>query len=203
MAQILAPNCLKLDGSERTTGGARARFSRPIVLATVIPDMEALVGNTIERILTDKGCPRPQCATRLQVQGLHLRQKRGVTPKIKRELRRRSAVELVIGHFKGEHVMSRNYLWFRQGDANNAVLAAVGYNFRRLRWLRILLHRTMAILFAELLINPAGNPRSHGRLKRGITQEPSVSQQPQSISRSHSALQYRPQASILFCPCSS
>jgi hypothetical protein len=36
--------------------------------------------------------------------------------------------------------MGRNYLWFRQGDANNAVLAAAGYNFRRLiRWLRLLL----------------------------------------------------------------
>lgn len=33
--------------------------------------------------------------------------------------------------------MERNYLRFKAGDANNAVLAAVGYNFRRLiRWLR-------------------------------------------------------------------
>ena len=36
--------------------------------------------------------------------------------------------------------MGRNYLWHRQGDANNAVLAAAGYNFRRLiRWLSLLL----------------------------------------------------------------
>ncbi len=36
--------------------------------------------------------------------------------------------------------MGRNYLWHRQGDAINAVLAAVGYNFRLLiRWLRLLL----------------------------------------------------------------
>jgi hypothetical protein len=61
-----------------------------------------------------------------------------VTPKIKRELRRRSAVEPVIGHLKAEHRMGRNYLWFRHGDAHNAILAAVGYNFRRLiRWLRL------------------------------------------------------------------
>ena len=51
-----------------------------------------------------------------------------MTPKIKREMRRRSAVELVIGHLN----MGRNYLWHRQGDAINAVLAAVGYNFRLL-----------------------------------------------------------------------
>ena len=70
-------------------------------------------------------------------------QKRGVTPAIKlikRQLRRRSAVEPVIGHLKAEHRTGRNYLWHRRGDAANAVLAAVGYNFRRLiRWLRLLL----------------------------------------------------------------
>ena len=35
--------------------------------------------------------------------------------------------------------MERNYLADREGDANNAILAAVGYNFRRLiKWLRFL-----------------------------------------------------------------
>jgi len=59
-----------------------------------------------------------------------------LTPKIKRELRRRSAVEPVIGHLKAEHRMGRNYILYRRGDAANAVLAA-GYNFRRLiRWLQ-------------------------------------------------------------------
>jgi hypothetical protein len=35
-----------------------------------------------------------------------------------------------IGHLKTEHRMGRNYLYHRSGDANNAILAAVGYNFR-------------------------------------------------------------------------
>ena len=36
--------------------------------------------------------------------------------------------------------MGRNYLAHRQGDAINAILAAAGYNFRRLlEWLRFLL----------------------------------------------------------------
>jgi transposase, IS5 family len=79
-----------------------------------------------------------------------------VTPQIKRELRRRSAVEPVIGHLKAEHRMGRNYLWFRRGDATNAVLAAAGYNFRRLiRWLRILLCQLLAALFAGPAIKPA------------------------------------------------
>jgi IS5 family transposase len=56
-------------------------------------------------------------------------QKRGVTHKIKRELRRRSAVEPVIGHLKSDHRLQRNYLKGRTGDAANALLAAIGYNF--------------------------------------------------------------------------
>jgi len=65
-------------------------------------------------------------------------------------------VEPVIGHLKAEHRIGRNYLWFRHGDANNAVLAAAGYNFRRLiRWLRILLRQILTVLFPRLLINPA------------------------------------------------
>src|SRR6266700_247004 len=124
-------------------------------LATVIPDMEALVGNTIARILADKGYrghnAPPDHKFRVFLSG----QKRGVTPKIKRELRRRSAVEPVIGHLKAEHRMGRNYLWFRRGDAANAILAAAGYNFRRLiRWLTLLLRQILSALFPSLLINP-------------------------------------------------
>jgi IS5 family transposase len=79
-----------------------------------------------------------------------------MTPRIKRELRRRSAVEPVIGHLKAEHRMGRNYLWYRRGDAANAILAAVGYNFRRLiRWLRILLWQILSALFGKPFINPA------------------------------------------------
>src|SRR6476660_9568744 len=113
--------------------------------------MEVLVGNTIARILADKGYrghnAPPDHKFRIFISG----QKRAVTPKIKRELRRRAAVEPVIGHLKAEHRMGRNYLWFRQGDAANAVLAAVGYNFRRLiRWLRLLLRRILAALMPTL-----------------------------------------------------
>jgi hypothetical protein len=84
------------------------------------------------------------------------RKSASVTPSIKRQLRRRSAVEPVIGHLKAEHRMGRNYLWYRRGDAANAVLAAVGYNFRRLiRWLRLLLCHILLALFATLQPAPA------------------------------------------------
>lgn len=122
-------------------------------LATVIPDMEALIGNTIKRAFADKGYrghnAPPDYKFRVFIAG----QKRRVTPKIKREMRRRSAVEPVIGHVKSEHRMGRNYLWHRQGDAINAVLAAAGYNFRLLiRWLRLLLFRFLTALFGPIQV---------------------------------------------------
>jgi transposase, IS5 family len=43
--------------------------------------------------------------------------------------------------------MERNTSHHRHGDANNAILAAAGYNFRLLiRWLRILLCLILATL---------------------------------------------------------
>ena len=68
-----------------------------------------------------------------------LDQKRGVFGIIKRELRRRSAIEPVIGHLKSEGHLGRCYLKGRACDAANVILSAVGYNFRRiLAWLRAL-----------------------------------------------------------------
>jgi hypothetical protein len=66
-------------------GGRRPNPGNGHTLATVIPDIEALVGNTIARILADKGYrghnAPPDYKFRVFVSG----QKRGVTPKIKRE----------------------------------------------------------------------------------------------------------------------
>ena len=74
-------------------------------------------------------------------------QKRRVTPQIKRELRRRAAIEPVIGHLKAEHRMGRNHLAHASGDAINAILAAAGYNFSLLlTWLRHLLLRLLTAL---------------------------------------------------------
>src|SRR6185312_14884756 len=121
----------------------------------VIPDMEALVGNTIKRVFADKGYrghnAPPDYKFRVFISG----QKRRMTPKIKRELRRRSAIEPVIGHLKSEHRMGRNYLRHRAVDATNAVLAAVGYNFRRLiQWLKLLLCRVLAQLIVRSQLIP-------------------------------------------------
>ena len=76
---------------------------------------------------------------------------RGATAAIRREMKRRAAVELVIGHLKAEDRMYRNYLKGRDGDRINAVLAVAGYNFSLLlRWLERLLRALIQILTGAL-----------------------------------------------------
>jgi transposase, IS5 family len=113
-------------------------------LASIIPAMQALVGNVLDRVIADAGYrghnAPPEHRFRVYTAG----QKRRVTAQIKREFKRRAAVEPVIGHLKEDHRMGRNYLAHASGDAINAVLAAAGYNFRRLiQWLRLLLLRIL------------------------------------------------------------
>ena len=80
-------------------------------------------------------------------------QKRGVHGQIKKELRRRSAIEPVIGHCKTDGHSGRNFLKGRRGDQINAVMSAVGYNFRLiLKWLRKLLTQIIAAILVA--INP-------------------------------------------------
>jgi len=67
-------------------------------------------------------------------------QVRRVTKAIRREMRRRAAVEPVIGHLKDGHRMRRNYLKGRDGDRVNAAISAAGYDFSLFRrWFEDLL----------------------------------------------------------------
>ena len=107
-------------------------------LKEVIEETQALTGREIERVYVDKGyrghdAPKP---LRVFLSG----QKRGVHGQIKKELRRRSAIEAAIGHMKTDGHLERNFLHRHHGDHANVVLSAVGYNFRLvLKWLRALL----------------------------------------------------------------
>ena len=105
-------------------------------LAAVVPAIEQQIGVSLTRLIADRGYRGHNAPPGRRRSVFISGQKRGVTAVIRRQLRRRAAVEPVIGHVKAEHRMGRNYLLGRRGDAANAVLAAVGYNFRRLiAWL--------------------------------------------------------------------
>src|SRR5207248_7652933 len=65
-----------------------------------------------------------------------------------------------IGHLKEHHRMGRNHLAHASGDAINAVLAAAGYNFRRLlAWLRLLLLRILVALGPVQISLKSGSSR--------------------------------------------
>jgi transposase, IS5 family len=51
---------------------------------------------------------------------------------LKALLRRRSAIEPVIGHLKQEHGLERNHLLGQEGDRINALLTGCGFNLRKL-----------------------------------------------------------------------
>ncbi len=120
-------------------------------LQSVIPEMEAMIGNGIDRLLADAGYRGHNAPLTHRFKIYTSGQKRRMTPAIKREMRRRAAVEPVIGHIKNEHRMGRNHLAGTQGDAINAILAAAGYNFRLLlNWLRLLLRLLLASLIGSL-----------------------------------------------------
>jgi IS5 family transposase len=119
-------------------------------LNPVIADLENLTGVAVRCIQGDKGYRGHNYPDRFRVwiSG----QVRRVTKAIRREMRRRAAVEPVIGHLKDDHRMRRNHLKGRQGDRINPVLAAAGYNFSLLlRWFRRLLRALLLILVRALL----------------------------------------------------
>jgi IS5 family transposase len=55
-----------------------------------------------------------------------------LTRTIRNKIKRRSAIEPTIGHVKSDNRMGRNYLQGAAGDQINAILAAAGYNMRKL-----------------------------------------------------------------------
>jgi IS5 family transposase len=141
----------------KPTGGqfvlhAKALHGNPFdghTLGPVVSELEQLTGVETRRIHVDKGYRGHNHPHKFRV--WITGQVRRVTRPIRREMKRRAAVEPVIGHLKAEHRMDRNHLKGRAGDRANAVLAAAGYNFALLlRWLG----RLWRALFQALLSPP-------------------------------------------------
>lgn len=118
-------------------------------LGQVVEETETLTGRAIERVYVDKGYRGydVESPRRVFISG----QKRGVHGQIKRELRRRSAIEAVIGHTKTDGHLDRNFLHGREGDRANAVLSAIGYNLRMiLNWFRKLLCKIVVAIWTAI-----------------------------------------------------
>ena len=106
-------------------------------LNTVLRGLTQLTGVNVKRVYVDRGYQGHDYPNKHIV--YRSGQKRGVTKAIKKELRKCSLVEPVMGHLKSDGHLGRNYLKGQLGDQQNALLAAVGYNFRLLlKWFRAL-----------------------------------------------------------------
>jgi IS5 family transposase len=141
--------------------GARALPGTPYdghTLAEQIAQTERISGVEVERAYVDRGY-RGHDADRARV--ILSGQKRGITPTIRRERRRRNAIEPVIGHMKSDGHLSRNFLRGTDGDTTNLILAAAGHNLRLLRaWLAWLLVSLISLLMAPLQSGAARQPRT-------------------------------------------
>jgi IS5 family transposase len=133
--------------------GARACPANPYdghTLKTQLDQVERLTGQQVARAYVDLGY-RGHDAKAGHTE-VYLSRQRGLSsPTIKRELRRRSAVEPVIGHLKSDGLLERNHLAGQHGDAINLILAAAGHNLRLiLAWLR----RLYALIMIRLIARP-------------------------------------------------
>lgn len=71
-----------------------------------------------------------------------------LTQEERRLLKRRQAIEPIIGHLKADHRMNRCHLKGSEGDAIHAVLCAAGYNIRWL--LRMIVKKGLGLLLCLL-----------------------------------------------------
>ena len=103
------------------------------------------------------------------VEVIHRGKFKSLTPKQQTWLKRRQAIEPLIGHTKADHRMDRCWLKGADGDALHAVLCAAGFN---IRWLlraiakmglaALLLALTAVALYAAALSGIAPRPQSGG-----------------------------------------
>lgn len=103
-----------------------------------IAQVERITGIAVNRAYADLGYRGHGHKGETEV---YISRTRGITsPTIKRELRRRNAIEPIIGHTKLDGLLERNHLKGAAGDAINAILVAAGHNMRLLfAWLAALL----------------------------------------------------------------
>ena len=113
--------------------GAKAVHGNPYDGATLTPAIEqtqTLTGQRPKQAAVDKGFRgQTHHPPGLQVLVTGTRKFKGI---LKRLVKRRSAIEPVIGHIKYDHGLKRNYLQGTQGDRINALMVACGFNLRKL-----------------------------------------------------------------------
>jgi IS5 family transposase len=106
-------------------------------LHEALEQVETLTGHRPKETFVDLGYRGAVVQDGIKV--YHRKLKRGVTARLKRDIRRRSAIEPMIGHMKNDGKLRKNWLKGTEGDAFHALLCGCGHNLRMiLRKLRLL-----------------------------------------------------------------
>jgi IS5 family transposase len=147
--------------------GAQAWHGNPYdghTLSGAVQQVERLTGQTPNDVVVDQGYRGHGYMGAAIVHVVQTIPKRAPRA-LRRMLKRRAAIEPTIGHLKSDNRMNRNYLTGQVGDKINAVLAAAGYNFRKLlRWLVFALNSWLRWLPATTLTVKIGLCRAALRI---------------------------------------
>lgn len=130
--------------------GARSFPNNPYDGHTLNEQLEQasiLSNSTINNVYVDLGY-RGVDQDNPDVSIKHRGKYKGLTVKERRLLRRRQAIEPIIGHLKSDHRMNKCHLKGAQGDALHAVLCAAGYN---IRWLLRMIRKKGVRLYLSLI----------------------------------------------------
>ena len=104
-------------------------------LSPVINQTERLTGKTPKTATVDRGYKGKQTigSTQIQVPKPPLKKDTPYQKRKKRKHhRRRAAIEPIISHLKHDHRAARNFLKGQIGDSINFMMAAAGFNFKKL-----------------------------------------------------------------------
>jgi transposase, IS5 family len=112
--------------------GCQALHGNPYdghTLQACLDQAQTMTGVPIDEVYADRGYKgHGVTSAKVWIAGA----KRGVTEKIKAKLKRRNAIEPVIGHMKADGRLGRNFLKGKMGDEMNAILCAAGHNLRKI-----------------------------------------------------------------------
>ena len=96
-------------------------------LKRALDQVRMLCGQRIEEVYVDRGYRgHDETDSAVYISG----QKRGVTARIRRCLKRRQAIEPIISHLKHDGWLGRNHLKGTEGDTMNVLLSFAGHNLR-------------------------------------------------------------------------
>lgn len=120
-------------------------------LHEALEQVSILTGQSPKEVFVDLGYRGGTTTTGVRI--YHRKLKRGITPRLKRDIKRRSAIEPAIGHMKNEGKLRLNWLKGTEGDAFNALLCGCGHNLRMILRKR----RLFCLEMLALILNAIGN----------------------------------------------